>query len=77
MHRPSKTFVTCNHHRQQALPQRDLDQMRPLYEHALTPGINTIEVEVIAGLPRGAPKTGSGPEVEIEKIALFVHYQGA
>lgn len=38
------------------------------------PGTNTIEVEVIAGLPRGAPKTGSGPEIELEKYIVFVHY---
>ena len=76
MQRPSKTFVTCNNRRQQALPQRELDQIRPLYEHTLSPGVNTIEVEVIAGLPRGAPKSGSGSDIEIEKITLFVHSQG-
>ena len=75
MQRPSKTFVTCNNRRQQALPQRDLDQIRPLYEHMLSPGVNTIEVEVIAGLPRGAPKSGTGSDIEIEKTMLFVHLQ--
>ena len=75
MQRPSKTFVTCNNRRQQALPQRELDQVRPLYEHLLSPGINTVEVEVIAGLPRGAPKSCSGSDVEIEKVTLFVHLQ--
>ncbi|KAL9126219.1 MAG: hypothetical protein Q9217_004699 [Psora testacea] len=76
MQRPSKTFVTCNNRRQQALPQRELDQIRPLYEHVLSPGVNTIEVEVIAGLPRGAPKSGLGSDIEIEKITLFIHLQG-
>ena len=50
--------------------------MRPVYEHILSQGVNTIEVEVIAGLPRGAPKTGSGSDIEIEKITLFIHVQG-
>lgn len=74
MHRPSKTFVTCSNRRQQALPQETLDQSHPVYETRLQPGMNTIEVEVIAGLPRGAPKTGSGPEIELEKITVYVHW---
>ena len=77
MQRPSKTLVTCNNRRQQPLAQRDLDQIRPIYEHVLSPGVNTIEVEVIAGLPRGAPKTGSGSDIEIEKITIFVHLQSS
>ena len=75
LHRPSRTFVTCNNRRIQALAQPELDQRRPIFEHKLTPGTNTIEVEVIAGTPRGAPKTGSGPEIEIEKFTIFAHYQ--
>ncbi|KAL9101567.1 MAG: hypothetical protein Q9163_003196 [Psora crenata] len=75
MQRPSKTFVTCNNRRQQALPQRELDQIRPLYEYVLSPGVNTIDVEVIAGLPRGAPKTDAGSDVEIEKITTFLYLQ--
>lgn len=77
MQRPSKTIVTCNNRRQQALPQRELDQMRPLYDHVLSAGMNTIEVEVIAGQSRGASKAGSGPDIEIEKFTVFVHYQRA
>ena len=75
LHRPSRTFVTCNNRRIQALAQPELDQRRPIFEHKLVPGTNTIEVEVIAGIPRGAPKTGSGPEIEIEKFIVFAHYQ--
>ena len=75
LHRPSKTFVTCNNRRVQALAQPELDQRRPIFEHKLIPGTNTIEVEVIAGMPRGAPKTGSGPEIELEKFIVFAHYQ--
>ena len=75
LHRPSRTFVTCNNRRIQALAQPELDQRRPIFEHKLSPGTNTIEVEVIAGASRGAPKTGSGPEIEIEKVIVFAHYQ--
>ena len=75
LHRPSRTFVTCNNRRVQALAQLELDQRRPIYEHKLIPGTNTIEVEVIAGMPRGAPKTGTGQEIEIEKFIVFAHYQ--
>lgn len=75
LQRPSRTFVTCNNRRVQALAQPELDQRRPIFEHKLTPGTNIIEVEVIAGTPRGAPKTGSGPDIEIEKFIVFAHYQ--
>ncbi len=67
--------MTCNNRRVQALAQQELDQRRPVFEHKLIPGTNTIELEVIAGLPRGAPKTGSGSEIEIEKFTVFAHYQ--
>ena len=73
--RPSKTFVTCNNRRLQALPQADPDQRQPVYEHKLMPGTNTIEVEVIAGMPRGTPKAGTGPDIELEKFTVFAHYQ--
>lgn len=75
LHRPSRTFVTCNNRRIQALAQPELDQSRPIFEHKLTPGTNTIEVEVIAGTPRGAAKIGPAPEIEIEKFTVFAHYQ--
>ena len=73
--RPSKTFVTCNNRRLQALSQEGVDHGRPVYEHKLMPGTNTIEIEVIAGMPRGAPKIGNGPDVELEKFTVFAHYQ--
>lgn len=37
------------------------------------PGVNRIEVEMIAGSPRGAPKTGPGQDIELEKITVFVN----
>ena len=52
----------------------DTDQRRPIYEARVLPGIvNRIEVEVVAGPPRGAPKVGSGQEIEIEKTTIFAH----
>lgn len=75
MQRPSKTFVTCNGRRINTLPQPEIDQRRPVYEHKLVPGTNTIELEVIAGLPRGAPKAGSSQELELEKFTVFAFYQ--
>ena len=35
--------------------------------------MNRIDVEMVAGIPRGAPKVGTGPELEIEKITIFAH----
>ena len=58
------------------IPERpeETDPRMPLYEARLTTGnINRIEIEAVAGHPRGAPKIGSGPEVEVEKITLFVN----
>ena len=76
LQRPSKTFVTCNAHRLSATAQLELDQMKPVYDCNLLPGVNTIEVEVIAGLPRGFAKSaGSGSDIEIEKTTVFAHVQ--
>ncbi|KAI4090849.1 MAG: hypothetical protein LQ344_004496 [Seirophora lacunosa] len=75
MHRPYKIFVTVNNSRVVANPQRpeESDARKSLYEHRVMPGMNRIEVEIVAGTPRGAPKTGSGPELEMEKITIFAH----
>lgn len=78
MHRPSKTVVSCSSQspqRLQQIPQREGDPRRPVYETRVVPGVNTIEVEVIAGPPRGAPKVGSGQEIDFEKFTVFVHLQ--
>ena len=37
------------------------------------PGLNRIEVEMIAGPPRGVPKVGAGQDIELEKITVFVN----
>ena len=58
------------------IPERpeETNSRKPLYEARVTTGnISRIEVEVVAGNPRGTPKVGSGPEIEIEKITLFVN----
>lgn len=58
-----------------AIPQRadEYDSRRPVYEARLLEGVNRIEVEMVAGLPRGTPKVGSGQEIELEKITVFVN----
>ena len=77
MQRPSKTLVTCNNRRLQPLALRDPDQLRPVYDCMLTSALNMIEVEVIAGLPRGALRTGSESDIENEKVTIFAYLQQA
>ena len=58
------------------IPERpeETNVSKPLYEARVTTGsINRIEIEIVAGTPRGAPKLGNGPEIEMEKITLFVN----
>lgn len=75
MHRPYKTFVTVNNNRIASTPQRpdESEPRKPLYECRVAPGMNRIEVEMVAGLPRGVAKVGAGPDLEIEKITIFAH----
>ncbi|MCJ1468954.1 hypothetical protein MMC07_007584 [Pseudocyphellaria aurata] len=75
MQRPNKIFVTVGTQRLSSMPQRaeDTDPRKPLYEARVVPGVNRIEVEMIAGTPRGTPKGGSGQEIELEKVTVFVH----
>ena len=76
MHRPSKTIVSCGNSRLEPIRQTgEFDPRRPVYETRLVPGVNSLEVEIIAGPPRGAPKVGSGQDIEFEKISVFVHLQ--
>ncbi|KAL9133571.1 MAG: hypothetical protein Q9175_005247 [Cornicularia normoerica] len=76
MHRPSKTIVSCGNNRLEPTRQTgEPDPRRPVYETRLVPGVNSIDVEIIAGPPRGAPKVGSGQDIEFEKITVFVHLQ--
>lgn len=74
-HSQSKLFVTANLQRLNPIPQRpeETDPRRPLYETRVSPGVNRVEVEMIAGPPRGAPKLGAGQDVELEKITVFAN----
>lgn len=75
MQRPSKIFVTLDLQRLSAIPQRaeDNDPRRPLYEARVVPGVNRIEVEMVAGMARGNAKAGPGQEIELEKTTVFVN----
>ncbi|KAI4217358.1 MAG: hypothetical protein LQ351_000667 [Letrouitia transgressa] len=73
--RPFKIFVTVNNQRLNTIPQmpESSDQRKPVYESRFMPGVNRIEVEMVAGIPRGVPKIGTGPELEVEKFTIFAH----
>lgn len=73
--RQSRIFVTVNNQRllSTQLRAEHPDPRRSQYDARLVPGINRIEVEMIAGPPRGVPKTGPSQDVELEKITVFVN----
>lgn len=76
MERQYKMFVTSGNQRLQALPAapgQAADKRRPNFEARLTPGMNKIEVELIAALPRGTVKPLSGPDAELERVTVFVN----
>ena len=57
------------------IPQKaeEVDARKPLYEGRVLPGVNRVEVEMIAGPPRGALKVGPGQDIELEKVTVFVN----
>ena len=69
-HRPSKLFVTNNTMRLK--PSNTTDMHKQMYDARLLPGVNRVEVELIAGPQRGSLKS-LGPEIELEKITLFIN----
>lgn len=73
--RSSKLLVTVGMQKLTALPQRadEYDPRKPTYETRVSEGVNRVEVEMVAGPPRSASKAGSGHEIEIEKITVFVN----
>jgi chromatin structure-remodeling complex subunit RSC4 len=75
--RASKIFVTAGMQRLNPMPQpqSQADSRRPLFEMKLSPGVNRIEVEIIAGPMRGAPKVGQGHDVDQEKVTIFAFLQ--
>jgi len=54
------------------IPGHPVDQRHPLFEARLHPGVNRIEVELIAALPKGA-KPLNGQDFELEKFTIFVN----
>ena len=76
-HRQSKIFVIVNNNTRlnPTLSSKvgDMDPRRPLYDVRVVPGVNRIDVEMIAGPPRGAPKVNLGQEIELEKITVFIN----
>ncbi|KAG9229545.1 Bromodomain-containing protein-like protein [Amylocarpus encephaloides] len=74
--RQYRLFVTAGASRLHALPStpgHPMDQRQPLFEARLLPGVNRIEIELIAALPKGTVKPSNGPEVELEKVAIFAN----
>lgn len=76
MERQHKLFVTSGPHRLQAMPSipgQRVDDRHPLFEARLLPGVNRIDIEMIAALPKGEPKPAHGFDMEMEKITIFAH----
>lgn len=49
------------------------DPQHPIFETRLNPGVNRIEIELIAALSSDAPKGPNGQDVEMEKITIFAN----
>jgi hypothetical protein len=80
MERQHKLFVTSGNQRLHAMPTipgHAVDQRHPLFEVRLMPGVNRIEVELIAALPKGASRLPNGQDVELEKIIVFANLMRA
>jgi RSC4 Ig-like domain len=76
LERQYKLFVTSGMQRLHAMPTipgHSVDQQHPLFEARLLPGVNRIEVELIAALPKGSTKMVGSQEVELEKITVFAN----
>ncbi|KAL2063501.1 hypothetical protein VTL71DRAFT_5306 [Oculimacula yallundae] len=74
--RQHKLFVTSGTQRLHAMPLipgHPVDHRHPLFEARLLPGVNRIDIELIAALPKGSAKPGSGQDVELEKITVFAN----
>ncbi|KAI9744397.1 MAG: hypothetical protein M1818_001926 [Claussenomyces sp. TS43310] len=76
LERQHKLFVTAGTqrlHGMPTIPGQAVDPRHPLFEARLLPGVNRIEVELIAALPKGAQKPANGQDVELEKITVFAN----
>jgi len=76
LERQHKLFITLNNQRLHAMPLipgHPLDPRHPLFEGRLLPGVNRLEIELIASLPKGVQKPVNGPDTELEKITVFAN----
>ncbi|KAH8813171.1 Bromodomain-containing protein-like protein [Xylogone sp. PMI_703] len=76
LERQHKLFVTSGTQRLHAMPTipgHSVDPRHPLFEARLLPGVNRIEIELIAALPKGSAKPANGQDVELEKITVFAN----
>lgn len=75
MERQHKLFVTCGNNRLNAMPVpgQGVDPRHPLFEARLLPGVIKIDIEIIAALPKGAPKLSNGQDAEMERITIFAN----
>jgi hypothetical protein len=74
--RQHKVFVTSGFQRLSAMPNtpgQPVDQSNPLFEARLKTGVNRIEIEIVAALPKGAPKPANGQDMEMEKITVYAN----
>lgn len=74
--RQYKLFVTCGTQRLHAMPTipgQVVNNLHPLFDARILPGVNRIEIELIAALPKGAPKLPNGQDYELEKITIFAN----
>ncbi|CAG8956866.1 hypothetical protein HYFRA_00012321 [Hymenoscyphus fraxineus] len=75
LQRYHKLFATSGAqrlHNISAIPGQQPDPQHPLFEARLVPGVNRIEIELIAALPKGT-KGPNGQEAELEKISIFAN----
>src|ERR1700733_11057542 len=80
LERQYKLFVTSGTQRLHAMttiPGHSVDPRHPLFEARLLPGVNRIEIELIAALPKGAPRPPNGSDVELEKTTVFANLMRA
>ena len=76
LERQHKLFFTLNTQRLHAMPLipgHPVYTRHPLFEGRLLPGVNRLEIELIAAIPKGAPKLANGLDTELEKITLFAN----
>lgn len=76
LERHYKIFATSGTQRLHNVPRVPgslLDPQYPNFEARLLPGVNRIEIELIAALSKGAPKGATGQDVEMEKITIFAN----